>query len=144
MYYRIIFYMCEYCKSLPKANLGLCYRGFQIFFFRPAADLPTQPLVQHSIAETPLVRAWEEIEEPWNSINFPSHLQISRTITGPKDDSLTFTRQALDFTGLFIFTECDSPAEILVSAAGQNSRDSLFFSAGRADFWKNLWDTHRN
>ena len=33
MYYRIIFYMCEYCKSLPKANLGLCYRGFQKFFF---------------------------------------------------------------------------------------------------------------
>ena len=55
MYYRIIFYMCEYCKSLPKANLGLCYRGFQIFFFRPAADLPTQPPVRHSIAGTPLL-----------------------------------------------------------------------------------------
>jgi len=40
-----------------------------------------------------------------NSINIPSHLQISWTITGPKDDSLTFTRQALDFTGLFVFTE---------------------------------------
>jgi len=46
--------MCEYCKSLPKANLGLCYRGFQKFFFRPAADLPTQPPVWHSNAETPL------------------------------------------------------------------------------------------
>ena len=54
MYYRIILYMCEYCKSLPKANLGLCYRGFQKFFFRPAADLPTQPPVRHSNAETPL------------------------------------------------------------------------------------------
>ena len=54
MYYRIIFYMCEYCKSLPKANLGLCYRGFQKFFFRPVADLPTQPPVQYSNAETPL------------------------------------------------------------------------------------------
>ena len=54
MYYRIIFYMCEYCKSLPKANLGLCYRGFQKFFFQPVADLPTQPPVRHSNAETPL------------------------------------------------------------------------------------------
>jgi hypothetical protein len=39
------------------------------------------------------------------TLKIPSHLQISRTITGPKDDSLTFTRQALDLTGLFVFTE---------------------------------------
>ena len=38
----------------PEANLGLCYRGFQKYFFQPAADLPTQPPVQHSNAETPL------------------------------------------------------------------------------------------
>jgi hypothetical protein len=42
------------------------------------------------------------------TLKIPSHLQISQTITGPKDNSLTFTRQALDLTGLFIFTEGDS------------------------------------
>jgi len=38
----------------PEANLGLCYRGFQIIIFWPAADLPTQPPAWHSNAETPL------------------------------------------------------------------------------------------
>ena len=52
--YIIIFYMQECWKSPPKANFGLCHRGFQFFFFRPAADLPTQPLAQHSNADTPL------------------------------------------------------------------------------------------
>ena len=46
--------MQECWKSPPKANFGLCHRGFH-FFFRPAADLPTQPPVWHSNAETPLV-----------------------------------------------------------------------------------------
>jgi hypothetical protein len=41
------------------------------------------------------------------TLKIPSHLQISQTITGPKDNSLTFTRQALDLTGLFVFTESD-------------------------------------
>jgi len=33
---------------------------------------------------------------------------------------------------------------ILINSAGPVMRDSLFFSAGRADFWKNLWDIHQN
>jgi len=44
--------MQEYCKSPPEANLGPCQKGFQIIFFRPATNLPTQPPVQHSNAET--------------------------------------------------------------------------------------------
>ena len=47
--------MQEYCKSPAKANFGLCHGGFQIIIFWPMANLPTQPLVQHSNAETPLV-----------------------------------------------------------------------------------------
>ena len=39
--YRIIFYMQEYCKSPPKANFGLCHKGFQFFF--SACGQPTYP-----------------------------------------------------------------------------------------------------
>jgi len=73
MYYGIIFYMCEYCKSLPKANLGLCYRGFQNFFFWPAANLPTQPPVRHSNAETPLPNTRPETPEDYRLLILDGH-----------------------------------------------------------------------
>ena len=86
--YITIFYMQEYCKSPPEANFGPCHRGSQRFFFCPAADLPIQPPVQHSNAETPCIfiytqRACVDIRFMWQSITNYIYHACSSGISSP-------------------------------------------------------------